>query len=234
MPGSGTLVVICGIDGSGKTVQSELLCERARRAGRAVRCIEFPRYDGVFFGGLIARYLRGEFSEDPASVNPYLAALPFACDRWEAAPRLRDWLGEGALVVCNRYVSANLAHQGGKIQSPEERREFCDWVEKLEYDVFKLPRPGLHVWLDMPPEIAVELIAGKSHRDYLRGETSDIHERDLAHLKATREIYRELAEREEGWLRVDCAAGGEPREAQRIADEVGAAVDALLSGAARA
>jgi len=218
MPARGRLIAVCGIDGSGKTVQTGLLARRARKAGWRVETIEFPRYEQGFFGKLIARYLRGEFSRDPGAVDPYLASLPFACDRWQAAPALKRWLSRGAMVVCNRYVSANLAHQGGKIRSPRRRREFLRWIEQLEYEVFGLPRPDVQVWLDMPPAVAVRLIARKKRRRYLR-QAKDIHESSLAHLEGTRRAYRELASGR-NWFRVACARKDEPRAPEEIAEEI--------------
>jgi len=223
----GRLIAICGIDGSGKTLQADLLCDRARRAGLRVETIGFPRYGEGVFGDLIARYLRGEFAPDPAAVNPYLAALPFACDRWQAAPTLHAWLGEGALVVCNRYVAANLAHQGAKVASPDERRRFARWVEELEYSVFGLPRPDLHVWLDMPPEVAAGLISRKGRRTYLQDQ-QDIHENNLDYLRATREVYADLAREREGWLSVECAREGRPLPPQEIAETIWDATARLL------
>jgi len=232
VPGKGHLIAICGIDGSGKTVQCELLCRRARQAGWRVETMGFPRYGEGFFADLVARYLRGEFGQDPAQVNPYLAALPFACDRWEAAPTLRAWLATGALVVCNRFVAANLAHQGAKIAAPAERGEFLRWVEELEYGVFALPRPAVNVWLDMPVEIACTLISKKGERKYLR-QTRDIHESSLSHLKATHEVYRELAERGDDWVTIECSREGQPLPPEEIAERVWSAVSQALKRAGR-
>lgn len=209
METEGKLIVVCGIDGSGKTVQSRILCRRLRDAGHRARYVEFPRYEEGFFGELIARYLRGEFATRAGEVSPYLASVPFACDRWEARPMLEEWLEEGATVVCNRYVSANLAHQGCKIECTQEREEFRRWVERMEYEVFGVPRPDLHVWLDVPPETAVGLITGKGEREYLEGG-EDIHEGDLDYLRATRRMYEHLAEvGEEDWWEVACSPEGE-------------------------
>ncbi len=223
----GFLVAICGIDGSGKTVQTELLAARAREAGWRVETMEFPRYGEGVFGEVIARYLRGEFAREAAAVNPYLAALPFACDRWQAAPTLRRWLGDGALVVCNRFVGANLAHQGAKLPDPAERARFLDWVRELEYEVFELPRPDLQVWLEMPPALAVELISKKSERKYLR-QQRDIHESSLPHLEATHEVYRELAAEEPGWVRVECAPAGRLLSPEEVAAKVWTTVSRMV------
>jgi dTMP kinase len=227
MARSGCLVAVCGIDGSGKTVQTERLAQRARAAGWAVQTTSFPRYQERPFGPLIGRYLRGELGRTADGVDPYLAALPFACDRWQMAPALREWLGKGALLICNRYVSANCAHQGAKIADAAGRREFVRWVEDLEYNVFALPRPDLQVLLQMPPPRAQSLISGKEQRSYLR-EASDIHESDLAYLEATARAYDELAEGGARWLRVDCAPGGRLLEPEQIAEQVWGAVEGLM------
>ncbi len=203
----GVLIVVCGIDGSGKTAQSQMLCDRLERNGRDVKYVEFPRYSESFFGDLIARYLRGEFSTQAGEIDPHLAALPFACDRWEARPILHENLKAGKVVVCNRYVSANLAHQGGKLDSEAERREFRRWMEEMEYEVFGVPRPDLHVWLDVPVKVALNLIASKGERQYLEGD-EDIHEKDFDHLRTTRAMYKMLADGAQDWQTVHCA----PRE----------------------
>jgi dTMP kinase len=225
----GQLVAICGIDGSGKTVQSKALCARAENAGIRTAYFEFPQYSTGFFGELIARYLRGEMSSSPEEVDPYLSALPFACDRWEASPSLQDALAEGRLVICNRYVGANIAHQGSKLESEEARQSFRDWIEKLEYTVFGLPRPDLQIWLDIPPEIALQLIAGKSDRDYLK-DKKDIHEKNRRHLEATYNVYRQLATSSESWATVKCTRedGGIMPE-EDIADKIWDIVSAMLT-----
>jgi dTMP kinase len=224
---TGRLIVVCGIDGSGKTVQSRMLCERLTRSGRSAHYIEFPRYTGSFFGDLIARYLRGEFAPRPGDVNPYLAALPFACDRWEARPILEKWLERRDAVVCNRYVSANLAHQGSKIEAEEESERFCRWVQQMEYEVFGVPRPDLHVWLDVEPETAVGLLDGKGEREYLDGK-EDIHEGDLEYLRATRTMYERLARRDAGWCTIRCAPDGELLDRDDVADRVWTEVRRIL------
>ena len=201
---AGKLIVVCGIDGSGKTVQSKMLCRRLRRSGLSVRYLEFPRYQDSFFGDLIARYLRGEFAASAGEVNPYLASLPFSCDRWEARPVLEELLEAGDVVVCNRYVSANLAHQGSKIEGEENRAEFCRWVKQLEYEVFCVPRPDLHLWLDVVPEVAVGLLEGKGEREYLSG-AEDIHEGDLDYLRSTRAMYERLAGQGRTWRKIECS-----------------------------
>jgi len=224
----GRLIAICGIDGSGKTTQTALLAERARAEGFCVEEASFPRYGQGFFAELIERYLRGEFAASASEVNPYLAALPYACDRWEAAPRLREWLAAGRLVLCNRYVPANLAHQGSKMPPGGRRRAFFEWVERLEYGIFALPRPDLHVLLDMDPAHAADLLTRRS-RPSGPSREQDIHERDMNHLEATARTYRELARRaSQQWAVIPCTEGGSVPPPARIAEAVWAAVSQVL------
>jgi len=212
----GRLIALEGIDASGKATQTALLAQRAEAAGLRVRTISFPRYGEGFFAEMVERYLRGEFARRAGDVSPYLAALPYACDRWQAAPVLREWLSEGHVVVCNRYVAANLAHQGSKLASPAERREFFGWDLRLEHEVFGLPRPDLQVLLEVPTDVAVAL---RRERDVREGrqEGHDIHEADLAYLQATAEAYRQVAAETPGlWAVVQCAGGGRMLPPERI------------------
>jgi len=211
----GKLIVLAGIDGSGKTTQTERLVRRLENAGRSVETFDFPQYGATFFGRLVARYLRGEFGE-AANVSPYLASLLYAGDRWQARERLVQALQGGRIVVCNRYVSANMAHQGGKIADATERRRFYDWVLELEHDVFALPRPDLCLLLDVPPGVAERLVGNKSARPYLQGESRDIHERDAAHLDAARNAYLEISEIYPNWVRIPCAPESDLRPPEAV------------------
>jgi dTMP kinase len=224
----GRLIAICGIDGSGKATQTALLAQRAEAAGHTVRQLSFPRYGEGFFAELIERYLRGEFAPRAADVSPYLAALPYAFDRWQAAPRLRAWLAEGCVVLCNRYVPANMAHQGSKLPSGAERRAFFEWVSELEYGVLELPRPDLHILLDVPPARAAQLVTGRRAAAGL-AEAKDIHERDTGYLEATAGAYREISRAMLGrWEVVACARGGVLLSREEIAEMVWGAANGAL------
>jgi dTMP kinase len=225
----GVLVAICGIDGSGKTTQSELLAERVRDTGLRLREVSFPRYGQGFFADLIERYLRGDFAARAADVSPYLASLPYALDRWQASAQLWDWLAAGDFVLCNRYVPANMAHQGSKLTDADTRRAFFQWVERLEYEVLGLPWPDLQVLLSIAPHVAANLMTGRAARTEAL-ETGDIHERDMGHLDATARAYRELAELEAGgaWAVVECCGGDSMRPPEQIADLVWAEVSRMM------
>lgn len=146
----GNLIVIDGADGAGKATQTKLLVERLRAEGREVETMSFPGYEHNTFGKLIRECLdgkRGDFS----TLDPCIASVLYAGDRFESKPALTAWLEEGKVVVLDRYVSANMLHQGSKIHNDDEAlREFLAWLDHLEHEVFGLPRPDLIVYLDVP------------------------------------------------------------------------------------
>ena len=225
---SGRLIAICGIDGSGKTTQADLLARRVQEAGLAVQQVSFPRYGEGFFADTIERYLRGEFGTDPQTVHPCLGALPFALDRWQAASQVQEWLGAGTVVVSNRYVAANMAHQGSKLPTGE-RPAFYRWVAELEYGILALPKPRLQVLLDMPCRAALSLTRRRGPRGGMAGG-EDIHERDERHLAATALAYRELAAGRwcGPWAIVRCAEGDAPLPPEAIGEEVWREVQRVL------
>jgi dTMP kinase len=221
----GLLLAIEGIDGSGKGTQAARLAETATAQGHRVATFSFPLYDDNPFSRAIADYLNGAFG-GADEVHPELAGLLYACDRWHARPRLVSALEESDLVVLDRYVGSNLAHQGSKLQG-KERERLIDWLLEVELGEFALPRPDLTLLLDAPPALARELVGRKSARAYTT-LVEDIHESDSAHTDATREVYLELARRE-GWRVVPTAGeDGAVREVDEIAGEIWAAVEPLL------
>jgi dTMP kinase len=219
------LLAIEGIDGAGKGTQAARVAETASARGHRVASFSFPLYDGNPFSRAVADYLNGEFG-GVDEVHPELAALLYAGDRFHARPQLVDALAEADLVVCDRYVASNAAHQGAKLTG-EARSRLLGWLDEVEYGEFALPRPQLVVLLDAPVALARELVGRKAARDYTTLE-ADIHESDAGHSSATREVYLELADRG-GW-RVVATGGtdGEPRAVDEIADEVWRAVEPLL------
>jgi dTMP kinase len=221
----GLLLAIEGIDGAGKGTQAARLAETAGARGRSVASFSFPLYDDNPFSRAVGDYLNGEFGTAD-EVHPELAALLYAGDRFHARSRIVAALQEHDLVVCDRYVASNQAHQGGKLAG-EARRRLLDWLEEVEFGEFALPRPELVILLDVPVALARRLVGYKAARGYTTLE-ADIHEADAMHSSATREVYLELAERD-GWQVVATAAdGGAPRDVDDIAAEIWTAVEPLL------
>jgi dTMP kinase len=221
----GLFLVFEGIDGSGKGTQAGRLAGTASAQGRSVASFSFPLYDDNPFSRAIGRYLNGDLGS-LEHVHPGLSALLYACDRFHARPDLMRAIDESDLVVCDRYVASNLAHQGSQLEGGE-REELIEWLLEVEYGEFQLPKPDLVVLLDAHPALARELVARKGARAYTTLE-ADILESDRAHGDASREIYLELARRD-GWQVVDTTGGdGSLRGVDEIAADVWARVEPLL------
>lgn len=199
---TGCFITIDGIDGSGKTVQTELLLNHLRQAGRPFETISFPQY-GKKSAGSVEEYLNGWYGT-AESVGSYRSSIFFAVDRYAASTTIKGWLAEGKVVVANRYVTSNMAHQGGKIKDPAERKKFLNWNDELEYGIFNIPRPDLSIILHVPAAVAQSLVDRKEAREYLQGVKRDIHENDLNHLQNAEKIYLEIANSYPGFKLIEC------------------------------
>ena len=178
------LVVIEGIDGSGKgTVTSELE-DKFESEGIHTASISFPRYGKTLGGRLVGRYLNGEFG---TGTHPYLHSHLYSIDRLESKPFLENLIATNDVVLSDRYIPSNLCYaalQAGEEQRDEVVRHFVD----LEYGVMKLPVPDIIIFLDMPVKFAVKNIAAKAAREYT-DDTADIHEADEKLLSQVRSFY---------------------------------------------
>lgn len=195
----GAFIVIEGSDGSGKATQLKLTRERLEAAGYAVETFDFPRYDqpSSYF---VKRYLEGKYGTTD-EVGPYTSSLFYALDRFEAAPAIRQALQDGKVVICNRYTGSNMAHQGTKIANAEQRRGFFIWLDNLEFEMLRIPRPDISFVLRVPTDISINLIAQ-------RGST-DIHESDPSHLQRTLAVYDDMTQLfPKDFQRIDCVRGG--------------------------
>lgn len=226
---SGAFIVIDGTDGSGKGTQTTRLRDRLAAAGRDVVLVDFPRY-GHPAAHFVERYLRGEYGPLEA-VDAYRASTFYALDRFDASFEIRAALGRGAVVVSNRYVSANKGHQMAKIVGAEERRRFLAWVNHLEYELFGIPKPDLTILLHVPADVGFDLVARKDERAYLQGKIRDIHENDRAHLRAAEEAYLALVQLDpvENWRRLECVVDGRLLSIEDVADRVWDAVRSILA-----
>ncbi|MBE7030041.1 MAG: thymidylate kinase [Ruminococcaceae bacterium] len=220
------LIVIEGVDASGKETQARCLYERLRAQREDVFSVRFPNYESES-SALVKMYLRGDFGERAEDVNAYTASVFFAADR--AASVLGQWRKEffgGGVVIADRYTPSNLIHQASKIKGQNERDAFLDWSCELEYEKMGLPKPDLVIFLDMPPEYARQLMAGRENKiDH--SQSKDIHERDASHLQSAYDSAVYVAKRS-GWKTVHCVKDGKIRTVEEIADEVYASVSALL------
>lgn len=204
----GKLIVIDGIDGSGKATQVALLKKRLVKDGIKVKTIDFPRYEDNFFGSLIGEYLSGKFG-DFIEVDPRLASILYAADRFEASTKIRKWIDDGFVVIADRYVSANQIHQGGKIGSPQKRKEFLDWLDTMEHKIFDIPRPNKVIYLDVPFEVSQKWLKNKvaqRSKKYLKGR-KDVAEDNLIHLKTSRNSALYLERVNKNWEKISCCDG---------------------------
>lgn len=204
----GVFIVLDGTDGSGKATQTDALRERLTEEGRDVAVFDFPRYGkpSAFF---VERYLRGEYGP-PDDVGPYRGSLFFALDRFDASPEIRAALSRGAVVLSNRYVSANKGHQTALMKTEEERTRFLEWLNRLEYDILGIPVPDLTIFLHVPADVGYALVAKKEKRGYLNGKERDVLEENREHLRAAEQAYISLAKKDtrERWTTIECAPDG--------------------------
>ena len=214
------LIALEGIDGSGKGTQAELLAARLAERGHSCRLWSFPRYQATQFGRQIGAFLNGQFGSLD-QVHPVLVSLLFAGDRLETRALLLESLATCDIVLCDRYVPSNIAHQGAKVDVAE-RAELIRWVEYVEYDLFALPRPDLVLWLDIPVAHAQKLIARKSKRAYT-DRAADLQEADGLYLDRVREVYLELAATEANWMTVQPVNENGLRAPEEIAADLLAA-----------
>ena len=197
----------------------------ASEGGHSVYSTGFPQY-GSWFGKMVGQFLNGEFGALEA-VDPHFTALLYAGDRFEAKPKMEAALNEGKIVLIDRYIGSNLAHQTARVTA-DKRADFRRWIEHLEYGIYDLPREDLILYLRVPPAEAQKLVAQKSQRSYTDAK-QDLQEASLRHLQDAAAMYDQLA-RGAPWVTIECfdAASGHMRSVKEIAHEVLATVEPLL------
>ncbi len=206
MATKGKFIVIEGTDGSGKTTQTELLIKRLLDEGSNVETTDFPQYQN-FSGAFVAKYLRGEYGT-AEEVGPYRGSIFYAVDRYDKSFDIKKWIKEGKTVISNRYVSANMGHQTGKIKGTSKQDAFLKWLNHLEYELFEIPKPDMTILLYVAPEIGQKLVDSKNARGYINGRKRDIHEADLNHLKQASKAYLYVAKKY-GWTVINCSKNNE-------------------------
>ncbi|MEG0756563.1 MAG: thymidylate kinase [Oscillospiraceae bacterium] len=193
------LIVFEGTDGSGKSTQFKLLCDRLEAAGKPFQKLIFPQYSEPS-SALLKMYLGGEFGTHPSDVNPYAASAFYAVDRYASWKKVWGTAYEnGTLTLADRYITSNAVHQASKLPSGE-RPAFWDWLFDFECDKLGLPRPSKVVFLDMPTDKTVRNLRSRETATHTH---ADIHEVDSAYLALCHETAVEAAAYY-GWLRIDC------------------------------
>ena len=191
----GKLIVIDGVDGSGKTTQIKMLLERMTQEQLPFSTIKFPRY-GQKSAAPVEEYLAGTYG-DMKTVGAKQASIFYAVDRYAASFEIRDHLERGTHVILDRYVSANMGHQGAHINDPEERKKFFLWNDELEHNIFNIPRPHINIILHVPVEVSIRLITE-------RGEKKDIIEQDVLALANAEKSFIEMTQLYADFHLIEC------------------------------
>jgi dTMP kinase len=218
---SGKFFGLDGGDCSGKTEQAKLLVERiGRETGRPTGALSYPRYE-TLTGKVVKAYLDGAFGT-PTKLDARQASMLYATDRW-ASFKEGDFacLKRGEHLVTNRYVTANMGHQGSKIDDPAERAAFFAWADDLEHVFYGIPRPDLNIILHVPAEVSMRLLAS-------RGNVPDGHE-NIEHLRRAEATYLELAHTLPNCALIECVKDGELLSIPEVHELVWAEVSKVLA-----
>ena len=218
------LIVLEGLDGSGKATQSQMLCDALRRAGREAMRVDFPRYNSDS-SALVKMYLAGDFGSRPEDVNPYAASCFYTVDRFASFRTLwGDFYRNGGAVVADRYTTSNAVHQCSKL--PREKwDEFLAWLFDFEYNKVAIPAPDLVIYLDVEIEVSQRLMTQRYHG---QEQKKDIHEKNLAYLRHSRDAAQYCAQNL-GWRRIACSRDGVMRTVEEIHRDVLACVEPFLN-----
>jgi len=212
----GKLIVFEGTDGSGKSTQFRLLCQRLERENIPFQRLIFPQY-GEPSSALLKMYLNGEFGTHPSDVNPYAASTFYAVDRYASWKKVwGEYYRAGGLILADRYVTSNAVHQASKLPA-QEREAFFQWLYDFECEKLGLPRPDVVLYMDMPTEKAVEMLRSREKSTHTKG---DIHEVDTGYLRLCRQTALQAADYY-GWKRISCVDGaGNVESIDRIGEKI--------------
>ena len=210
----GKLIVIEGLDGSGKATQAKLLAEKMAAAGVKVKQISFPNYDSDS-SALVKMYLNGEFGANAYDVNAYAASSFYAVDRY--ASFMKDWKTdyESGVVIADRYTTSNAIHQCAKLPG-EQWDEYLEWLFDYEYRMLGIPKPDSVIYLRADPQVSQELM---KNRYQGHEEKKDIHERNIEYLKRCQKAADYCADKL-GWQVIECCENNEMRSVKSIASDV--------------
>lgn len=209
------LIVLEGLDGSGKTTQTEFLRDNLIKASRPVRQIKLPNYADPS-STLVKMYLGGDFGDDPDAVNAYAASTFYAVDRYASFERFwKEDYNRGVWLLADRYTTSNAIYQMAKLPKTEWRA-YLEWLEDFEYNKIGIPSPDLVLFLDMPIEVSQRLMTERYNGKELE---KDVHERNVRYLESCREAAMFLCDYW-GWIRIPCAENGVPFAPEEISAKV--------------
>lgn len=214
----GKIFVIDGTDGSGKQTQFKKLQERLHDENIDYRVVSFPNYESPS-SSLVKMYLSGEFGENAKDVSPYIASTFYAADRYATYKKyFEDYYNEGGIILADRYTTANMVHQAGKIKDKEEREKFLNWLWDFEFNLYKLPVPTKTFFLNMPPDYAMKLMEDRENK-FTHEAQKDIHERDKNHIIDSYNAACDLVSTYD-WYEVNCIKDNQIRTINDIHEEI--------------
>ena len=226
MAGKGLFLAIEGVDGSGKATQVAKLKEKLEQQGYQVEVVDFPRYTEESSYHVRA-YLAGEYGT-AEELGPFTPSLFYALDRYDASAGIRQALSENKIVIADRFTASNMAHQGQKFNNLEEKKQYWDWLERLEFEMLGIPRPAINIVLTIPTELSLELIKNRAQKDASR-QSADIHEADDNHIRRARDSFIELINwKPDFFNRIDCSRSGKLMGVDEIANLIWNKVEPLL------
>ena len=214
----GKLFVIDGTDGSGKQTQFDLLKKRLDEEKIDYRTVSFPNYESPS-SSLVKMYLSGEFGENAKDVSPYIASTFYAADRYATFQKeYKEYYKNGGIILADRYTTANMVHQAGKIDDEKEREKFLNWLFDLEFNLYGQTEQNKVFFLNMPPEKVKELIKNRENK-FTHNNKKDIHERDEKHLQDAYNAACSLVEKY-NWNEIKCVRKNEIRTREDIHNEI--------------
>ena len=214
----GKLFVIDGTDGSGKQTQFQQLQESLLKDGIDYKVVSFPNYDSPS-SALVQMYLSGEFGEKAKEISPYIASTFYAADRYATFQTgYKKYYEDGGIILADRYTTANMVHQAGKIKDEKEREKFLNWLWDFEFNLYGLPVPNEVFFLNMPVEKSIELMNDRENK-FTHQEKKDIHERDVNHLKDAYEAACDVSKKY-NWYEIKCVKNNEIRTIEDIHQEI--------------
>ena len=214
----GKLFVIDGTDASGKQTQLKKLQERLEKEKIEYRLVSFPNYDSPS-SSLVKMYLSGEFGENAKEVSPYIASTFYAADRYATFKKdLEKYYNNGGIILADRYTTANMVHQAGKIQNKEEREKFLNWLWDFEFNLYKLPIPTKVFFLNMPPDYAFKLMENRENK-FTHEDKKDIHEKDKTHIIDSYNAACYVADKY-NWIKIECVKNENIRSIEEIHEDI--------------
>ena len=214
----GKLFVIDGTDASGKQTQFEKLQERLNKENIDYKVISFPNYDSPS-SSLVKMYLSGEFGENAKDISPYIASTFYAVDRYATFKKeLEEYYNNGGIILADRYTTANMVHQAGKIDDKSEREKFLEWLWDFEFNLYKLPIPSKVFFLNMPPEYAFKLMENRENK-FTHELKKDIHESDKSHIIDSYNAACEVADKY-NWSKIECVKNNKIRTIEEIHEDI--------------